>query len=343
MKFSFPQILLITLLLGCIDPLELDVDVEVKLLIVEGGIDTNFGPHTIALSTSAKFGSVFDGFVAPVKKAIVFVRGQNGTNTFLIEVEDGIYETPTSFKGEVGSAYSINIKTRNGGHYISIPEKIVAVPAIESLTFEFSSIAKPKSGSKSGIIVSSNFRDPENEQNFYKWDYEGTFKFIAFPELYTDPETGQPAPKPCCKECWFSETNTKTVSILSDRNVNGGMISTPVAFIEDDGLRFHDKYLVRIKQQSLSKEAYEFFKILDSQLSISGDIFDPPPATIRGNISSINNPEEEVIGFFTAKDISVDAIFLLRSDLDDHQRMAVIHNDCRVKIGATAKRPVYWE
>lgn len=54
---------------------------------------------------------------------------------------------------------------------------------------------------------------------------------------------------------------------------------------------------VRVEQLSLSENGYKYIKILKNQL-IGGGIFATPPAPIKGNIISKNDPNETVLGFF---------------------------------------------
>ena len=92
-------------------------------------------------------------------------------------------------------------------------------------------------------------------------------------------------------------------SIFKDNLTNSNEITHQVAFIDDDGRRFMNKYLVILEQRSLAKSAFHFFDLLDNQLSIQGSIFDPPPAQIGTIIINLDNTDEDEIGYFAASDI----------------------------------------
>ncbi len=100
---------------------------------------------------------------------------------------------------------------------------------------------------------------------------------------------------------------------------------------------------ISIQQLSISKGAYQFFNLLKSQKSINGDIFDPPPATIRGNIINLEDPESNVIGYFYASDVNEISLFIERSELTDVGSTNQINDDCRVLRGATALKPPNWD
>jgi uncharacterized protein DUF4249 len=360
-KISLVLIALIIFIGSCIDPLDIDIDREVNILIVEGSITTLPGPYFVRLSLSAKFGSVLTGAIRPVNRATVLVRDSDGNNYNLSEQiftfydpDDrhthsnltGVYATDPGFLPEVGKSYSLIIKTSDGTEYTSLPEKIIKVPEILALEAEFKKIPLGSDKFKTGLEIFTTFQDPLEEKNFYMWKNTGTYKIFAFPENHVieiDGEIAIPDPKECCKVCWVTESIADlSIRLLTDNNVNGNRVTKSVAFIEDDGFRYTDKYLVRIEQHRLSREAFQFFELLDEQLSINGDIFDPPPATIRGNMINLTNPNENVIGYFRASDVSIDSIFLTPEMLLEPAILIPFNDDCREYRGGTTVQPAYW-
>ncbi len=327
---------------SCIEPLDITTEEDKRILVVEGNITTQFGPHTVRVSESTKYGSIFDGFSKKIENAQVSVRDNMGNVVNLAEVDKGVYQTPSDFRAVAGRSYSLLIFTRQGRSYSSLPDKVQKVPALDSISVVFKKIPTATEKFRSGLEVRAHFRDPEETTNFYMWKNTGTYLRSSNPELYRDPETGVLMPKECCSRCWISETGDEFIRLYKDNNTNGGNIVVPVAFIEDDGGRFTDKYLIRIEQASISKEAFQFFDLLQEQLDISGNIFDPPPATIRGNMIDLDFPGQPVIGFFRASDVAIDSLFLLRDFLDEFQKSIQINDDCRLLQGATAETPSFW-
>lgn len=59
-----------------------------------------------------------------------------------------------------------------------------------------------------------------------------------------------------------------------------------------------DRFPKQIRLYSLTREAYEYFNILNKQLEINGNIYKPAPASARGNISG------GALGLFYATGIS---------------------------------------
>lgn len=342
MKKSY--LILLVIAFSCVEPIEVEIPDETpNLLVVEGGITTTEGPHRIELSNTAKYGSIFEGFITRETGARVSIRDNFGKVEILTEIFDGVYETSNEFKAVVGNSYSLQILTRSGTEYFSTPEEVVKVAEIDSLSVSFEEkISSNPLRPTTGIQVYANFSDDVDESNYYLWRYTGVFQVNANPELNLDPETGALAPLDCCETCWAREFGIAP-NIFSDRANNGDKITRPVAFIEDDGVRFGDKYLVVLSQLSVTSKAYDFLQLVEQQLNIKGDIFDPPPATVRGNIINLDNPNESVIGYFRASDVRIDSIFIERKSYSEFVTPAVIRGDCRnYTPNATTDKPSFW-
>ncbi len=332
--------------ISCIDPITLDNNGGVQVLVVEGGITTEFGPHTIRVSNSAKYGDVFVGTIKPESNATLLIRDNLGDVVQLRPAgSTGYYETPESFRGEVGKSYTLVIIKSNGDEYMSYPETIQKVSDIDSIYYKFRELPAGAGTNEvdkvSGVDIIVNVTDPNEERNYYKWESSGTYRIKTNPELYTPPRSRNPQPKDCCEICYITERNVM-LSVASDRLFDGNAHQQNVMFLEDDGARFSEKYALNLEQISLSKEAYDFYDLLKKQLGIDGDIFDPPAAQIRGNVISISNPDEDIVGYFTASDIKRDTLYINGKDLPKIKPSKVIPDDCRELKNSTAVRPVFW-
>ena len=128
--------LILVIPMACVDPYEVKVPEGEQLLTVEGISSTGPGPHAITLTRSATYGSIFEGLIRPVTLATVVVRDNEGNVTFLTEGADGLkgsYFTPANFRAQVGKSYTLQILAAEGKVYTSTPERVAAVPAIQTL------------------------------------------------------------------------------------------------------------------------------------------------------------------------------------------------------------------
>lgn len=329
---------------SCVEPIEVELsDSKSNLLVVEGGITTSARSHIIQLTRTAKYGSIFEGVIKRETGASVSIRDSDGNVNFLSELGNGVYATDSNFAAVIGKSYSLQILTASGEEYNSIPEMVEPVQPISRVYTEFKEKASADPlQTISGVQVNIEYQDPKDEKNYYLWRLIGTYRINANPELNIDPESGQVVPLDCCATCWTTEVGN-IPNLMSDVAFDGALIEMPLVFIEDDGVRFGGKYHLVIQQRSLSAEAYEFYSLVNEQISIDGDIFDPPPATVRGNMINLNEPDENVIGYFSASDEVTDSLFILPEELN-YVKKSLIRGDCRnFKPNATVAPPEFWK
>lgn len=305
------SLLLLLGLQACVEPFELETGGEDMLLVVDGLLTDQNRPdlNKVTLSWTAPFDSKNNiAVIHPVLGAVVEVRDAQGQAMRLTEGKREVYTSrgvytleESEFKAVAGKNYSLHVRLADGREYASRPELLTPVPAIQSINYEFKefiNVVENGAGElveqKSvGFEVKVQVQDPEEQGNFYRWDTEGVFAFYS--------NTGE-APVPAL--CWANVGSINTrVAATDDRLTNGRLFEHPVAIIPAD---IPTMYRIRIRQYSLTAEAYEFWRLLNEQQSNVGSIFDPPPAQIKGNLYSTTNPEERVFGYFTASAMTDD-------------------------------------
>ncbi|WP_347157964.1 DUF4249 domain-containing protein [Pontibacter chitinilyticus] len=348
LKYLFLSALLL-LVSGCIDPLELNIGSDAKRLVVDGLITNEPGPYTVKLSMSEPYATYTGGRSVAVQEAAVVISDEQGTREELTETSPGIYQTSINgIRGEVGHTYTVTIRTKEGRTYTSAPEMLLPVAELDSLYAE----VKPQQVLNSENIeetvyvvnVYADAQDPVQAKNFYRWQWEGTYRVSTQPWDYSEKVRGVrvPMPKDCCAICWITN-HTNNVNVQDDRLINGGGIKHHlVTQLPVTAQTFGTKYYLEVKQLSVSEAAFDFWSTLGEQISTVGSIQDPPPATIIGNISSIDNPEEKVLGFFGASAVSRKTIFVRREELGVNPGELILPDDCRVLAGSTTEQPSFW-
>jgi len=332
---------------ACVDPYEVEIESGAQLLTVDGMITTDPGVHSIQLTRSDTYGSVFEGLVRPVSLATVVVRDDMGKVTYLTEDPDikGNYKTPEGFAAVSGRAYTLQIQLQDGKVYTSLPE--MAGNPVPLGEIDYYSVTFPVEGEfndASGVRIVVNVEDPGGENNFYYWRTENAvFELNARPDLFVDRETMQPAPKDCCYTCYLAESvGNRSMFIATDDDFNGLSTKVTAMFIPDDGLRFITTFRMDLRQLTISAGAYRFLRLVKQQTELSGSVFDPPPANIRGNMISLDNPDEVVLGYFMVAGETKERMYIHGADLDYRQPLSLIANDCRVVVGAEENPPSDW-
>ncbi len=300
----FLSILIIS---GCITQFIPETGEDPNLLVVEGLITDQTEVYSIKLSRSMPLGKKTT--LKPLKGCTVYIKDNLGkTYTAPESSTFGTYlTTPGTFQGVVGREYTLHINTNNStvNHfsYESLPMEMHAVPPIDSLFYEKVVIQESTeySGPKEGSRVYLNTHDPQGFCKFYRWDYTETWKFRL--PYYVPNQT-----------CWITnnsnEINIKSMSVLTQNRIS----RFPIKFISNETDRLEERYSILVNQYSVNEEEYTYWEKLQNISEEVGSLYDITPSSIPGNIFCIEDPAEQVLGFFsvsgkTSKRIYIDESF----------------------------------
>jgi len=292
---------------GCITQFVPETDEDPNLLVVEGLITNQPEANVIRLSRSMPLGK--KSILKPMKGCLVSINDDAGNYYYVRESAiAGTYMTdPGSFQGVVGREYTLHISTNNAStnhySYESLPMKMVAVPPIDSLYHE-KVIIKEKdeySGAQEGSQVYLNSVDPLGICKFYRWDYTETWKFRL--PYYVPNHT-----------CWVTfnsaDIHVKNTSVLTEDRIS----RLPLKFISNETDRLSVRYSILVNQYSMNEDEYIYWEKLQNISEEVGSLYDITPSSIPGNIFCIEDPAEQVLGYFsvsarTSKRIYIDENF----------------------------------
>lgn len=342
-------IVVLALFNSCVDPLDLKIDAQDRQLVVDGMITNEPGPYSVRLSRSKPYTSYTDSWSTVETGAQVVISDDKGNQETLQETKPGLYQTsPDGITGQIGNTYTLSIRTRSGENYTSAPETLMPVPTIDSLYFEVRPMQVLNENDVEETVhvvnVLVDTQDPALQQNYYMWQWQGTFRVSTQPWDYTEKIGGKRVamPKDCCETCWVTAL-TNSVNVKDDRLQNGGNLKRyRVTQIPVTEQRFGFKYHILVKQLSISEAAFDYWRILKAQIEAGGSIQDPPPAIVIGNITNTSNPDQQALGFFGASAVTSKAIFISRDELGVRVGEYIMPDDCRVLSNSTTEQPVFW-
>lgn len=356
---------LIFLLIGsCIDPITLKVDSEEGAIVVDGGITGIEGPYVVNLFRSVGVYSDLEKR-PPVTGAFVYIIDEEGTKHRLKDDISGIFVSDPSFKAEFGKSYYLRIEAFDGKIYESKPDLLRPVDDIDNVYFEFEDkVDEPNSiENNAGFNV---YLDAtiKSDVEYVRWSWSGIYEVQTFPEKRTIHSPGGgplvPAPLPCsgyqvingsltqtgvcyCCSCWVSEYSRSPE--VGDVKFYGGKVSRyKIAYVPASKDLFLSKYYVQVQQTSISKEVYDYWKLVKVQKEGGSSLFQPTSAKIKGNIKCINDPDAEIFGLFTVSSSKTKSIFIDKSDIPYGLLPAEESTtDCRFYFkNSSSVKPDFW-
>ncbi len=298
-------LLVVFLFSTCLDEIAIDAPVSPPILTVDGRILSAPGPYSIFLTESAQFTAGAAGIPDLVSGAIIKIRDDQGIEETLVESEAGEYRTAVDgIRGRVGRTYQIEIEL-NGKTYSSEPETMLPVVSAESLEVE---VATNEELNDAGnfvtstaitVLVNTNF--PEGtDGSFLRWSTFGEYEYAEIgSQGNLNPQI-----------CYITENiDFDNVVVASSEEVAGDFLQKQPVITRVVDFRFTARYCFHVVQQSITKNAYDFWSAVGAEFDRSGNIFETPPGKIKGNIYNKADEQEEVLGFFSAS--AVDTITIL--------------------------------
>ncbi len=340
------NILLVILLLlftdACVDRLEFDAGEQGEaILVVDGLITDQPGPYTVKLLRSSNVDDILN-LAAPFAAQSVTLSDDAGNSEALKNLGAGLWETsPEGIQGQVGRSYSLRIVASDGTIYESAPDRMRPVEAIDSVYFQWESFLPIGSPAENGFRIFMDTKGVEGEENFLRWKFVGTYQVLTFPERRRFNNAncinpGFPDPSPCsgvvwqgqfggagflrtvgecsCCFCWVSDFEDKPR--LADNQIvtDGSFRKVEMGFVPFDAFRFHfGKYMVKVEQMSLSREAFDFWEVIKDQKEGINSLFQPAFGKVKTNIFSTNS-DKEATGIFYASSVKRKILFITGAD-----------------------------
>jgi len=342
-KYIFRVIAILSLIslgwTGCKDiytPKELNSDD--KILVINGSITNTAGPHKVNLCYATAF---LDNSRQYINNAKVWVVDGNGQSYDFTNQGDGNYFTTTNqLVGEVGQSYTLMVELLNGNQYQSTTT-IMAEP--QNYSDIYAEVGKKGyleeqyDGSyleivKEGLFVYIDLDLPISEKKYFRFDRlltsQSTFTFDTIdtvtqrqvtktiycidatginplPDISTTTksEDKQVAPRHQLTFITYAlKTKTWGDYVLND----DGTYTPPPSYTA-----YPYGWVVTTTMYSISREEYIYYDKVKTQLSSTDQIFDPIPSSIKGNIKSLNDSTETVLGLFSvaSRTIASEGIF----------------------------------
>jgi hypothetical protein len=297
---------LILLVAGCVDPYRPpEITAPASYLVVNGFFDSAPGTTTNIQLTRTQ--NLADSKAPTVEtRAQVSIESAHNVSYALRETRNGTYSL-TGVTPQANETYRLRIKTAQGKEYVSDYVPVVTTPAIDSVNWFVEN---------DGVQINVNTHDPRGNTRYYRWDYNDTWEFTAaYPSSLELVNNELIARTEDVYRCWASDSSSTIVVSTSARLSQDIISQRPLMFIPGQSIKLGVRYSMLVRQYGLTKEAYDYYEQLAKITQSVGSLFDPQPSQITGNIRSVNNSADLVLGFFRVGSVTSKRIFIQKAQL----------------------------
>ena len=328
----------IVVLYGCVEEIDIvETDQFENYLVVEATLTDQEISQEISLSRTY---SLEDNVVPPESNADVKVTDSNGVEYSFEELSPGQYRSAEIFAAQPNINYTLTIRTQNGNLYESREMLLTSVNPIDELFFE----RDFNENGQEGVSVFVNNYDPLGQSNFYRFKYEESYKVIAPLWSSLDLIDNLAAGVASYDERFEFIPRSTDELICYKTNVSNSIIITNtkdliedrlnnfrVLFLNRNDFKIAHRYSILLTQFIQSAEAYTFYQFL-SEISESENLLsETQPGFLSGNITSLSNTEEKVIGFFEVVSADTQRIYFNYEDLFSNELLPPYPIQCGIE------------
>lgn len=301
----------LTVLSGCVKPFDTPVITASNSLLVVDGILNGDSTTTVTLSRTRSLSDTTPAIMET--NAQVSVMPQSGDELTFFNAGDGSYRLENAPLA-IGSDYKLHIKTANGKEYLSDPVTIQRTPPIDSLQWD----------QHDDIFIYVNTHDPENSTRYYRWDFTETSEYHTAYDSHLDFQGDQLVfiePKDYRYTC-YKTFNSTNIEIGSSASLASDVIAhQQINRIPNDNTKISIRYSILVRQYALTADAYRYWQTLKQNSENVGGLFDPQPSQLHGNIHSIDNPDETVLGYISGSSVTSKRLFIRNNELTDRKEI----------------------
>lgn len=317
-------LILLFFIASCVERIDFPVEREAGIIVIDGTLSNEDVLQQVRLGATAASPRV----PIPISDAQVrLFDGQGNFENYVLDpIKEGTYILMGErLKGEIDKTYYIEVELANGEIYRSRPERMLEQQAIlENIYYDFS-IEKESNGQ--GIVFENLYinayidvdMSQADSSFFLKWDVEEVF--LLTPTDFPDP-FGY-IPPPCFVYKYPSDIDLNLFDGFKNEIPRLQRLKVGRQKID---WTFREKHYFTVRQRSMNREAYEYWEKADNLLSAVGNIFDIPPAPLPGNLYNINDPEEEVLGYFDVSSTSLKRFRTFREDIPLDQILECLYS-----------------
>jgi hypothetical protein len=277
-----------------------------RYLVVEGFINNGADSTQFHLTRSYKLDD--SASLQPELHAALTVEGKDNSSYPLVELGNGYYASPGLALNNA-LQYRLLIRTADGKQYVSDFVDLKTSPPIDSISWV---------RNNDGLQIYCNAHDDQKASRYYRFQYDETWQFNAvfYSTLEYVHDSLKNRPFNNMYTCWKTVSSTN-ILLASTARLSKDVVQMPLVLVPSNSWMISIKYSIIVRQYVLTPDAYDFWSNLQKNSEQIGSIFSPEPFQTRGNIHSLSDSSELVIGYVSAGTMRQQRIFLTPYEIPD--------------------------
>lgn len=359
-RVSLCGLLALFMLPSCLDVIQIEIpEGERNRLAIQGKLVVG-SPSYVEVKISKLFDFTVIG-KRPVSVESVSLVDEDQNTIDLRARESGNYtlvipaDHPT-FKVELEKYYWIHVITRDNRVFESEMEKGTPVPRIDSLNYRIiaAEVLDGRDELRDQKTVQYNLSTPlsvaESEvRPNLRWEATRTFKVLDSPyQIWIEQKT-----------CYVTQDlDVPTLRTLSSSNLSTDYLANHSIYEGLITLHYGEGLYLTAIQESLSENAYTYFRQTTENVNRTGSMLESPPGTIITNIRNVNDTSDRAFGFFYVTEQDTARVYVSPQAVDNprfycppirgiQERISgecaeLICCDCASVENSTTKVPDFW-
>jgi hypothetical protein len=329
---GYAFVLLLFCLGGCTEPFTGEVAGLEDILVVNGLITNENKRHQVLLSRPYRFD---EDDPVPEENAMVSVD-DNGQRIDFEEVEPGKYLSITPFAAEVDRSYSLSIATQNGRTYQS---EVMQLPIADTTIDALYAERTFNDNGEEGMSIFVDTFDAAGNSQFYRYEYEETYKIIApfwSPQdvVFVIQESTGPVFDVILREreervCYGTDRE-KEINVVNTLNLGEDRLNRyNVRFINRENYILSQRYSILVRQYVQTPQSFAYYDALRGLAQSATSVFtEDQPGFLDGNVFSLNDENENVAGFFEVAAVTEKRLFFNYVDFFSGEDLPPYFQNC---------------
>jgi len=349
---------------SCLDEIELGVPKgQSDAVVVQGKLIV--GDVTeISVLVNRLF--TFDGTSTTLRVKTVELICENGDTQEVDFISEGVYQKiipeNSNFMIKAGVGYKINIELFDGRMIASNFEELIAfesqneaVISVKEKPIYNQEVNDVLNVDRLVLDVKSEFNNDQNNPQRFRWTVDATYRITDNPSLFGVDKARQT----CYATYAFRNIQEQKLYDGFDANIGSQIYEAEVFSGRLDESIYFDTVYLHVRQESLTESAYDYFFRIGETLKLAGTMFDPAAGTITSNLVNVNEPDEQVFGYFYASIQSKTTVMFTpdfignpvrKLDCTSQEQLESISGICKIEeccdcvtaLRASTTKPDYW-